>query len=106
MAGGGWRLTVAAAVVAGGARGEGQELAIAFRDTGPGIAPEVLPKIFDPFFTTKDVGTGLGLAICAKIAQAHGGRIEVQSPPGQGATFTVVLPAPRKGDTGRYPPIA
>ena len=106
MAAGGGRLTVAAAVVAGGARGEGQELAIAFRDTGPGIAPEVLPKIFDPFFTTKDVGTGLGLAICAKIAQAHGGRIEVQSPPGQGATFTVVLPAPRKGDTGRYPPIA
>ena len=105
MAVGGGRLRVSAALAGSPAEPGRQELAVSFRDSGPGIAPEVLPRIFDPFFTTKDVGTGLGLAISAKIADAHGGRIEVQSQPGQGATFTVFLPAPRKGDTDRFPPV-
>jgi PAS domain S-box-containing protein len=105
MAAGGGRLRVSAALAGSAAEAGRQELAVSFRDSGPGIAPEVLPRIFDPFFTTKDVGTGLGLAISAKIADAHGGRIEVQSQPGQGATFTVFLPAPRKGDTDRFPPV-
>jgi signal transduction histidine kinase len=67
---------------------------VAIRDTGPGIAPAVKERIFDPFFTTKPVGqgTGLGLSISYGIVEQHGGRIEVDSQPGQGATFTVVLP--------------
>jgi two-component system, NtrC family, sensor kinase len=69
-------------------------VAIDVADNGHGIAPEVLPKIFDPFFTTKEVGkgTGLGLSISYKIAQDHGGRLEVQSRPGAGTRFTLLLP--------------
>jgi signal transduction histidine kinase len=68
---------------------------IAIRDDGGGIPLEVQSRIFDPFFTTKDVGagTGLGLSISHGIVAAHGGRIEVHSAPGHGATFTIVLPA-------------
>jgi two-component system, NtrC family, sensor kinase len=64
------------------------------RDTGTGIPPEILPKIFDPFFTTKEEGkgVGLGLAVVYGIISAHGGDIEVESPPGRGATFRVMLP--------------
>jgi PAS domain S-box-containing protein len=65
-----------------------------FADDGPGIAMENLTKIFDPFFTTKRPGggTGLGLTICLAIIKEHGGTIEVQSSPGAGAEFRVVLP--------------
>jgi signal transduction histidine kinase len=64
-------------------------------DSGPGIAPAVMPSIFDPFFTTKEIGkgSGLGLAISFRIVHEHGGKIEVASPPGKGARFTVSLPA-------------
>ena len=74
---------------------EGGRLAVEIRDTGCGIAPENLTRIFDPFYTTKPpgVGTGLGLAICHSIVAAHGGEIEVESVPGRGSTFRVVLPA-------------
>jgi two-component system NtrC family sensor kinase len=63
-------------------------------DTGCGIPPEHLDRIFDPFFTTKEVGegTGLGLSISHGIVERHGGRIEVESTPGQGTVFRVVLP--------------
>jgi signal transduction histidine kinase len=62
-------------------------------DTGPGIAPDVLPHLFEAFFSTKaSSGTGLGLACSQKIVQQHGGAIEVQSAPGKGAIFTVTLP--------------
>jgi two-component system, NtrC family, sensor kinase len=63
-------------------------------DNGSGIPADVLPKIFDPFFTTKAVGkgTGLGLSICYKIVENHGGKLEVQSAPGAGTRFTLVLP--------------
>lgn len=65
------------------------------RDTGPGIPKEDLPRVFDPFFTTKAPGdgTGLGLSISYGIVTEHGGEITVASAPGEGAVFTVVLPA-------------
>jgi len=74
-------------------------VAVSVSDTGPGIPAEVLPKIFDPFFTTKPAGqgTGLGLAICREIVKEHGGRIDAASGAGQGATFTVWLPASETG---------
>ena len=64
-------------------------------DTGAGISDEVLGRIFEPFFTTKPVGigTGLGLPICRSILAAHGGTIEVECRPGEGATFRIALPA-------------
>ncbi len=67
---------------------------IRFTDTGAGIPPDHLHKIFHPFFTTKDVdkGTGLGLSISYGIVKNHGGAIEVESTPGQGSLFTVILP--------------
>jgi signal transduction histidine kinase len=61
-------------------------------DSGPGIAPEVRPHLFEPYFTTKEAGTGLGLAISDRIVREHGGRIEVESEPGKGTTFSVCLP--------------
>ena len=72
-----------------------RKIVIAVRDTGCGIADEHLPYIFDPFFTTKEVGkgTGLGLSVSYGIIKKHGGRITVESTPGKGSTFTVVLPA-------------
>jgi len=70
------------------------KIGFVFADDGPGIAPENFGKIFDPFFTTKRPGggTGLGLAICTAIIKEHGGSIEVQSAPGNGAEFRVWLP--------------
>lgn len=66
-----------------------------FRDTGTGIAPAILERIFDPFFTTKPTGegTGLGLPTALGIVRSHGGAIRVESHPGAGSTFTVLLPA-------------
>ena len=63
-------------------------------DTGVGIEPAHLARIFDPFFTTKDLGqgTGLGLSICHGVVTDLGGRIEVESTPGRGTTFRVILP--------------
>ncbi|MFP2934508.1 ATP-binding protein, partial [Pyxidicoccus sp. 3LG] len=64
-------------------------------DTGMGIASEHLPRLFDPFFTTKEpgVGTGLGLSICHSLVASLGGEIHVESEPGRGSTFRVLLPA-------------
>ncbi|HLA10182.1 MAG TPA: ATP-binding protein [Pyrinomonadaceae bacterium] len=77
---------------------------VTISDTGCGIAPEHLSKIFDPFFTTKNVGegTGLGLSITYGIVEKHGGTIRVKSTPGQGTTFTTLLPLkPQLGDNTR-----
>ena len=65
---------------------------IAVSDSGRGIAPENLSNIFRPFFTTKGQGTGLGLSLARRIVEDHGGRIEVDSQPGEGTKFTVRLP--------------
>jgi signal transduction histidine kinase len=84
------RLTIRA-----GQRGEGREVFVEVTDTGMGIPDDVKPHIFEPFFTTKqaDRGTGLGLSISSNIVQLHGGTIELESVPGRGSTFRVVLPA-------------
>ncbi len=67
---------------------------LSVRDNGSGIAPENLSKIFTPFFTSKEAtkGTGLGLSVCLGIAESHQGTIEVDSKPGEGSTFSLVLP--------------
>ena len=67
---------------------------IVFRDDGPGIEPAVRERLFEPFYTTKSAGrgTGLGLSISRQIAEAHGGRLEVESAEGEGSTFTLRLP--------------
>jgi len=70
-----------------------QWLRITIQDTGPGIPPEALDKLFEPLSTTKLHGLGLGLAVSKKLAELNGGRIEVYSEPGQGAAFTLLLPA-------------
>ena len=68
---------------------------LAITDTGCGMSKEVLPHVFEPFFTTKPLGkgVGLGLATVYGIARQHQGWVEVCSQPGQGATFSVFLPA-------------
>ncbi|MGL6291114.1 MAG: ATP-binding protein [Silanimonas sp.] len=74
---------------------EGDQVALSVSDDGVGIPPEHLPRIFDPFFTTKlgEGGSGLGLHIVYSLVQRGlGGRIDVDSVPGHGARFTVVLP--------------
>ena len=74
-------------------RRDGDHVAIDVVDHGAGIAPADLARIFEPFFTTRPDGTGLGLAICQKVVRGHGGDIAVRSQPGEGSTFTIVLPA-------------
>jgi len=85
---------------------QGEQVFVAITDTGAGIAPENLIRIFDPFFTTKPVGqgTGLGLSLSYSIVQKHQGRIEVQSAPGMGTTFTVWLPINPPDKTNAVPP--
>jgi two-component system, NtrC family, sensor kinase len=91
----GGRLTVRA-------RRAGDQIALTIQDTGGGIGPEERKHIFEPFYSTKPrgKGTGLGLAICREIAAALKGRIEVESAPGQGAAFTLFVPAPAWRATG------
>lgn len=79
----------------------GTHIAVEISDTGCGIPEGHLKKIFDPFFTTKEnKGTGLGLSVSYGIIESHGGRIEVQSEPGKGTTFTILLPMNGEGEAG------
>jgi PAS domain S-box-containing protein len=73
------------------------EIVVELADNGCGIPDDVLPQIFDPFFTTKAVGdgTGLGLSITHSIIQDHGGRLQIESIPGEGTNVRVILPAVR-----------
>ena len=68
-------------------------VAIEVKDSGPGIPPDRLEKIFEPFFTTKSQsgGTGLGLSLCRMLLSEMGGQIEVESLPGRGSTFRILL---------------
>jgi len=67
-------------------------------DSGPGLAPEVAERIFDPFFTTKAKGSGLGLAVVRKIVDAHDGRLDLRTAPGEGTVIAVTLPVPHPLD--------
>jgi signal transduction histidine kinase len=69
------------------------------RDTGSGIAPEIIDRVFDPFFTTKELGeaTGLGLSVVHGIVNQAGGSVTVESEPGKGSTFTVYFPKIAEG---------
>jgi two-component system, NtrC family, sensor kinase len=79
------RLTISTAL-------EKETVKIRIQDTGPGVPPENIDKLFSPFFTTKEKGTGLGLAISYGIIERHGGRIDVETKLGKGATFIISLP--------------
>jgi two-component system sensor histidine kinase HydH len=87
--------------VSAAAEPEGRSLEIRVSDTGCGIRPEDLPQIFEPYFTTRPGGTGLGLAIAHNVVGAMGGTIQVESRPGEGATFTLRLPVDA-ADPGRH----
>ncbi len=73
---------------------QGDEVVIAVRDDGPGVAAQNLQRIFEPFFTTKPVGkgTGLGLSVCYGLVQSWGGRLEAESDTGRGMTMKIRLP--------------
>jgi PAS domain S-box-containing protein len=91
------KFTPAGGRIAVSAHRRGEHLVLTVSDTGLGIPKEDLPKIFDRFYRVQRPGqeikgTGLGLAIVSRIVVAHGGRVEVESEPGQGTTFTVLLP--------------
>lgn len=83
----GGTLTIASSVDQGR-----ESCAIVVSDTGTGILPENLALIFNPFFTTRNNGTGLGLSVSYGIIRAHGGEILVESSPGEGTSFRVILP--------------
>jgi two-component system NtrC family sensor kinase len=81
---------------AGDDRSHGRSAVITVTDTGFGIPPEQLPRIFDGLHTTKERGMGLGLYTSKAIVERHIGRINVQSKPGEGTTFTIMLPIARE----------
>ena len=81
----------------------GDCMQVTVRDTGPGIAPDTLPHIFERFYRGDEArstrGIGLGLSMALKIAEAHGGKIEVESVIGQGSTFRLVLPVEAQSES-------
>jgi two-component system sensor histidine kinase FlrB len=97
MPGGGWlSIRGVDGAASEGPLGDGVEIIV--RDTGPGIAPDDLPRVFEAGFSTRAGSSGLGLAVCHRILEQHGGSIAVESRPGYGATFRLRLP--RNGATG------
>ena len=93
--------------VSGESSSADQTVTLSVSDDGIGIAPDQQPHVFEEFYRVRDGstggvnGTGMGLAICRKIAEELGGRITLTSRPGQGSTFSVVLPRnPSEGTAG------
>jgi signal transduction histidine kinase len=80
-------------IVLSGRLASNGQVALDVRDTGSGIAPDVLSRIFEPYFSTRTGGTGLGMAIVKRNVEANGGTVEVTSTPGVGTCVTFVLPA-------------
>jgi signal transduction histidine kinase len=84
---------------------QGQEIALAVSDHGPGIGKDDLPRIFERFYRVDKArsralgGTGLGLSIVKHIAQLHGGRVDAESEPGRGTTVRVFIPVDGAGAT-------
>ena len=72
--------------------GTGREVRIEVRDTGPGIDPTIAPRIFEPLVSTRAFGVGLGLPLVRRIAEQHGGEVDVETVPGEGTVFTIRLP--------------
>ena len=70
----------------------GRIIVIRLTDSGPGIPEAIQRKVFEPFFTTKEEGSGLGLSIAARIVEEHGGRLDLTSKEGEGASFAITLP--------------
>jgi two-component system sensor histidine kinase HydH len=105
-------LNAAQATAPGGAvtvktRAAGEMVEISVIDRGSGIDAKNLGAIFNPFFTTKTEGVGLGLAIVAKIVDEHGGKIAVESEPGKGSVFQVLLPVrPTARESIAHEPVA
>lgn len=86
-------------VEVGARRAEEGGILVVVSDDGPGIPPEVRERLFEPFFTTKGSrGTGLGLALVRKVAQEHGGDVEVESTVGSGTTFRIRIPVAAQED--------
>jgi signal transduction histidine kinase len=76
----------------------GRRVQVLISDTGTGIQPEHLDKIFDLYFTTKPKGSGIGLSMVYRIIQMHDGEIEIESTPGKGTTFRILLPRPQQSE--------
>lgn len=77
----------------------GPYVEIQISDSGRGIPAEQISHIFDPFYSTRPGGTGLGLATCFSIIQKHAGFIDVESTPGKGATFRILIPVAKSGNS-------
>jgi len=89
----------------GNSVGAGRWVELGVADTGNGIPPEVRRRMFEPFFTTKEIGrgSGMGLAMVHGIVHEHGGHVIVDTTPGEGTTFRVLLPADEAGDVSAPP---
>jgi signal transduction histidine kinase len=72
-------------------------VSIDISDRGDGLPPLHEERIFQPFFTTKECGLGLGLAICSSIIKLHGGTLDLENNPKEGATATLVIPGEQSG---------
>jgi signal transduction histidine kinase len=109
-----WANLYANALAAMNGRGElwlaaevvGARVRLLLEDSGPGIAPEIMPRLFEPFFTTRTQGTGLGLTIAYTLTEANGGRLEAQARRHRGARFAMEFPIYMETFTNSPAPLA